>query len=259
MQMDRPYDFVVFDWKGTLETKLGMKAATTTSSPDPEWEEVGLDTMLDVLEADEEMKTVIRKLFTHHFKMGKEIQHSTSQVCSKTETLQKILEDAEIAEAKRQTAIDAFYSKYNSSSKRKKAMYDGAAKLLQRLKDEGIPIALLRNSTLPGEVFNKTILQCEAHHYFDVEKNVVLSGDIGFAKPDRKLFEALLEKCQMSHVHPHKILFVGNETAYDIKGGNNMGWKTVLIRTTESTSNGLATFEIDHHDELHSILFPTVC
>jgi FMN phosphatase YigB (HAD superfamily) len=69
-----------------------------------------------------------------------------------------------------------------------------------------------------------------------------------------------VNKCgqnELHEKHPERILFVGNETALDVVGGNNMGWKTVLIKTTETSSNGLATWDISNLDELLDIIFPT--
>jgi len=43
----------------------------------------------------------------------------------------------------------------------------------------------------------------------------------------------------------------------DIVGGNGMSWKTVLVKSTESTSRGLANYEVENYDELHSIIFPS--
>jgi len=94
---------------------------------------------------------------------------------------------------------------------------------------------------------------------------------IGFGKPDKRVFEALLAKCDMTELHstsPESILFIGNETDADIVGGRRMGWKTALFRTTgaidfnsivhtvEQTSNGLAHWEIDTLEELHDIIWP---
>jgi len=55
---------------------------------------------------------------------------------------------------------------------------------------------------------------------------------------------------------PEKILYIGNETDVDIKGGKQFGWTTVLIRNSEKSSNGLADYEIDNIKELESIVFP---
>ena len=76
----------------------------------------------------------------------------------------------------------------------------------------------------------------------------------GVGKPHKEIFEACIKKCNMGHVKPERILFVGNETDVDVVGGKNVGWKTVLVRTTEKTSNGLADYEVDCLEEILSIL-----
>jgi FMN phosphatase YigB (HAD superfamily) len=75
-------------------------------------------------------------------------------------------------------------------------------------------------------------------------------------KPDRQIFEAALRKCELEHLqqNPQRIVYIGNETELDVKGGKSMGWKTVLMRTTELSSNGLADWEFDTLDQIISIL-----
>jgi FMN phosphatase YigB (HAD superfamily) len=48
---------------------------------------------------------------------------------------------------------------------------------------------------------------------------------------------------------------VGNEVQADVRGGKNMGWTSVLIRSTESTSGGLADYEVDSFAELEQLFF----
>ena len=50
---------------------------------------------------------------------------------------------------------------------------------------------------------------------------------------------------------------VGNETEADISGAKGVGWKTVLYKTTEDSSHGLADHEIDSLQELLPIIFKT--
>jgi len=137
--------------------------------------------------------------------------------------------------------------------------YPGAIETIHQItKILEIPVGVIRNSNIPPHAFQtQTIAPLGADPYFNVRTNVVFSAEVGFEKPHPKIFHALVNKVDMAHVHknvPHRILFVGNETQADIVGAKNVGWKSVLIRNTEQTSNGLADWEIDHFDELLPII-----
>ena len=57
--------------------------------------------------------------------------------------------------------------------------------------------------------------------------------------------------------HPEKILIVGDRTAQDVVGGNKMGWQTCLMTSSEATSHGLATFEVDSWVQLaNEVIWP---
>lgn len=58
-------------------------------------------------------------------------------------------------------------------------MYPGSKELLEFLTQKNIPFALVRNTTLPPQEFQNTLEKAGASKYFRVDKNVVLSGDVG--------------------------------------------------------------------------------
>jgi len=152
----------------------------------------------------------------------------------------------------------------------------------------GVPMGLIRNSSLPASAFqSKTLDAMGVTAYFHVDRNVVLSGivgslrralghlacaslltrllwvgldrrvDLGAEKPERRIFEALLAKCNMQQAHEHdprSVIFIGNETQVDVVGGAAMGWTTVLLRGSESSSNGLADHECDSFEQLAVLL-----
>ncbi len=59
---------------------------------------------------------------------------------------------------------------------------------------------------------------------FDV---VLTSVDVGFEKPDEKIF---LTALKVLSVQPEEAVMVGNRISKDIVGGNNVGMKTILFR-----------------------------
>jgi putative hydrolase of the HAD superfamily len=79
----------------------------------------------------------------------------------------------------------------------------------------------------------------------------VYSGDEGIGKPDPRIFHLAAER---AGVAGRPILYMGNSVRADIEGGRGAGWSTALFRSSESTSSGLADFEIDAWSELPGIV-----
>ena len=60
--------------------------------------------------------------------------------------------------------------------------------------------------------------------YFDI---ILTSVDLGFEKPDERIFLAALEAL---NVQPKEAVMVGNRVSKDIVGGNKVGMETILFR-----------------------------
>ncbi|MEM3736595.1 MAG: HAD family hydrolase [Candidatus Bathyarchaeia archaeon] len=90
--------------------------------------------------------------------------------------------------------------------------------------------------------------------YFDT---VVVSKDIGYRKPDVRIFSIALERLRLK---PEEALMVGNRTDVDIKGGKALGMMTVLIdwnnepRKEPLPAEENPTYTINSIDELLKIL-----
>ena len=67
----------------------------------------------------------------------------------------------------------------------------------------------------------------ELEHFF---QSIIISGDYGFRKPDRRLYEAALEKLQVS---VNEAVFVGNDVYRDISGAADLGMKTVFFHSNQ--------------------------
>ncbi len=67
--------------------------------------------------------------------------------------------------------------------------------------------------------------------YFDP---MVISADYGFRKPDRRLFQAALEKLDL---RPDEAVFVGNDMYRDIYGASRTGMKTVLLSSNQGAQS----------------------
>jgi putative hydrolase of the HAD superfamily len=63
--------------------------------------------------------------------------------------------------------------------------------------------------------------------YFDP---VIISGDFGYRKPDKRLLERALRAMKME---PSEVLFVGNDMYRDVYGAQRFGMKTIFFRSNQ--------------------------
>ena len=57
-----------------------------------------------------------------------------------------------------------------------------------------------------------------------------VSGDFGFRKPDKRMYEYALEKLDLK---PEEVVFIGNDMYRDIYGAKNAGMKTVFFKSNQ--------------------------
>ena len=89
---------------------------------------------------------------------------------------------------------------------------------------------------------------------------IVISGDVGYRKPDRRIFEGVLSAMGLS---ASEVLFVGNNLYRDVFGAQQVGMKTVYCRANgleernEEEARGVkAGYDIYGFSEvLHAISF----
>jgi putative hydrolase of the HAD superfamily len=93
--------------------------------------------------------------------------------------------------------------------------------------------------------------------YFEA---IVVSGDLGYAKPHAKPFETMLAHLKL---HPEECLFVGDNWVADVQGAKRTGMPTILISQYTSyeefkPSDGdhQPDATINHLSELEALLLP---
>lgn len=59
---------------------------------------------------------------------------------------------------------------------------------------------------------------------------IIISGDLGFRKPDKRIFEAALKGLDLP---PEKVIFVGNDMYHDVYGAQQFGMKTVFFSSNQ--------------------------
>lgn len=101
------------------------------------------------------------------------------------------------------------------------------------------------------ELQQKRLDNTQTSHFFDI---VVISEQIGAAKPDRQVFDyafALMDEFDRT-----KVLMVGDTLASDILGGNNSGIDTCWLNTLnlKNETNIKPTYEINTINQIIDIV-----
>ena len=61
-------------------------------------------------------------------------------------------------------------------------------------------------------------------------ETAVISGDLGFRKPDSRLFEIALRRLRLA---PDEVIFTGNDMFRDVYGAHRAGLKTVFFKSNQ--------------------------
>jgi 2-haloacid dehalogenase len=83
---------------------------------------------------------------------------------------------------------------------------------------------------------------------------IIISEEVGVAKPDKQIFDIAFEK--MNHPAKHEVLLIGDSLTSDIQGGKNYGIDTCWFNPERKPGNPMitSTFEIQQLNELLGIL-----
>src|SRR5690554_3616052 len=99
----------------------------------------------------------------------------------------------------------------------------GVHEALNYLSQLQLPMALVSDGFYGSEFVCNTLKQLGIEDHF---QKVIISSEVGFAKPHPKLF---LSACQEMNVHPDEVAFIGDREDRDIAGASGVGMKTVLV------------------------------
>ncbi|MGD9404512.1 MAG: HAD-IA family hydrolase, partial [Anaerolineae bacterium] len=99
-------------------------------------------------------------------------------------------------------------------------LFDDAVPALKALAAMGIPMAVISNF---GTHLRDLLARFELLRFFDP---IIVSAEVGIAKPDRRIFDLLAEKVNLPR---HRLLYVGDHIGDDIEGARSAGLDAVLI------------------------------
>lgn len=113
---------------------------------------------------------------------------------------------------------------FRAASMFKLQPYPGVAEVLQTLGEEYRLAALSDAQSAWAEP------ELRAVGLISFFETVVVSGDLGYRKPDPRMFSHALDGMQLS---PKDVLFVGNDMYRDIHGAQQAGMRTVYFATNQ--------------------------
>jgi len=99
-------------------------------------------------------------------------------------------------------------------------LYDDVLPTLEALRAMGMPLAVLSNF---GTHLRHTLARFDLLRFFDF---VVVSAEVGLAKPDRRIFDLVVEKAGAPR---ERLLYVGDHLGDDVEGAAGAGLDAVLI------------------------------
>lgn len=115
---------------------------------------------------------------------------------------------------------------YRGISRKKLRLYPYVREVLDVLRDR-FPLAVVtdaQSAYARGELHKVGVLD-----YF---RPVIVSGDYGYRKPDRRLFQHALDGMGVAAEHT---LYVGNDMHRDVFGAQQAGLRTVMFDTPQGT------------------------
>ena len=124
-------------------------------------------------------------------------------------------------------AIEAFYGRFLEMID---SVHQENVDLALKLKQKGYPIYLLSN--FPGDQFEKYRLQ---NSYIDMFDDRIISGDVGLAKPDKKIYELAVQKFSLI---PEESLFIDDK----------------IENTTSAEKLGIKTIHLENPNALNVII-----
>jgi putative hydrolase of the HAD superfamily len=143
---------------------------------------------------------------------------------------------------------EKFVQQYLNQLSKGTHLIGGAEEVLKSLSGK-VGLILMTNGI--KEVQRSRLNLSSIKSYFS---DIIISDEVGVAKPDRKIFEIALENMSISD--KREILMVGDNLSSDIKGGIDFGIDTCWYNPKQEEINPRirATYEVKNLEDLLSIV-----
>jgi putative hydrolase of the HAD superfamily len=121
---------------------------------------------------------------------------------------------------------------------------------LEQLKRAGMRMGIVSNAAYLPRLMKDQLKALGLADYFD---GVSFSSEVGFRKPNRKIYQDALQKVG---VDASASLFVGDRLKEDVRGPKSLGMRAVLIREwrQEEDPDGVADYTIERIGDLWPIV-----
>lgn len=124
---------------------------------------------------------------------------------------------------------DEFQRVYEQTQ-RELALSEGMEQVLAYCRERGVLLGVISNG--PGEHQRKKARTLGLERYMK-EEHVIVSGDVGFVKPDVRIFR--LAERRMG-LNPADTWYVGDSFGNDMAGAAGAGWHTVWMNRRHKTA-----------------------
>ena len=108
-------------------------------------------------------------------------------------------------------------------NQQKLQMSDITISILDLAKENNVKLGIITNG--PSEHQWSKVKALGVEKWIPRE-NIIVSGDYGINKPDKRIFEVMQEKLQLG---VESLYYIGDSLENDIVGANNAGWKPIWI------------------------------
>jgi len=107
-------------------------------------------------------------------------------------------------------------------------LHEGAMEMLRELKTRGYRLGVISNWD------NRLLGLLDGLAISPWMESVVISSQVGFEKPDPRIFQAALSQFRLE---PRQMLHVGDSDYHDIEPARRIGWKTLKIENGPASRN----------------------
>ena len=142
--------------------------------------------------------------------------------------------------------LQELYDSFNLDFGKYVVLLPGAVETLRELKRRGYILGAVTNGV--SSLQNIKLDTAGIRDLFDV---VVVSGDLGIYKPDRRIFD---EACRRAGVKNEEALFVGDHPVNDIDGALGAGMPAIRMNYGDFYNKGLGKNTVAEIEDIRQVL-----
>lgn len=129
-----------------------------------------------------------------------------------------------LPKARRKVLPEVLAEVFRAASRFKLQLYPGVREVLDGLRGRYQLAALSDGQALWA------VPELQSVGLLDYFKPVIVSSDLGYRKPDVRMFESMLVEMNLT---PAEVIFIGNDMYRDVFGANRLGIKTVFFKSNQ--------------------------